>query len=69
MNWQKSDSIQEIAQEDHLLIIYGTNSFANNLNLNDILTQEELNYSERLRGPGQKDTWLSCRAALRLVLA
>lgn len=68
MNWQKSDSIQEIAQEDHLLIIYGTNSFANNLNLNNILTQEELNYSERLRGPGQKDTWLSCRATLRLFL-
>ncbi len=69
MNWQKSDSIQEITKEDHLLIIYGTNSFANNLKLNYILTQEELNYSERLRGPGQKNTWLSCRATLRLVLA
>ena len=69
MNWEKSGSIGEITRSSHLLIVYGTNSLADNLPLAEILTPEELNYSERLRGPGQKNTWLSCRATLRLVLA
>ncbi|MDP3913208.1 MAG: 4'-phosphopantetheinyl transferase superfamily protein [Bacteroidota bacterium] len=68
MNWQKSGNIKEITGSKDLLIVYGTNSLAENLDLHEILTSEELIYAERLRGPGQKSTWLSCRAGLRLVL-
>lgn len=69
MNWEKSGNIEEITSKDDLLIVYGTNSFVRNFHLADILTPEELIHSERLRGPEQKNTWLSCRATLRLVLA
>ena len=69
MNWEKSSAISEIALDYELLIIYGTNSLAENLQLTEILTLEELAYSERLKGSGQKSTWLSCRATLRMILA
>jgi len=69
MNWQKCGNIKEITSSKDLLIVYGTNSLTENLDLHEILTSEELIYAERLRGHGQKNTWLSCRASLRLVLA
>lgn len=69
MNWQKSDNIPEITRDTaSLLIVYGTNSPANYLPATEMLTCEELTYSDKLRGEGQKNTWLSCRASLRLIL-
>ena len=68
MNWLKSDSLQEITGSNDLVIVYGTNSLAENHDLHKILTPEELIYADRLKGSGQKSTWLSCRSALRLIL-
>lgn len=68
MNWLKSDNIQEITGSNDLAIVYGTNSLAENSDLHKILTPKELIYAERLKGSGQKSTWLSCRSALRLIL-
>ncbi|MBW8331757.1 MAG: 4'-phosphopantetheinyl transferase superfamily protein [Prolixibacteraceae bacterium] len=68
MNWLKSDSLQEITGSNDLVIVYGTNSMAENPDLHEILTPEELIYADRLKGSGQKSTWLSCRSALRLIL-
>lgn len=69
MIWVKCNDIQKTPRNDHLWIVYGTNSLADHLPFNDILTVDELIYAERLKGPGQKSTWLSCRATLRLILA
>lgn len=69
INWEKSGNINKITISDHLLIVYGTNLLVEALTITEILTSEELNYSERLKGNGQKNTWLSCRAVLRLLLA
>jgi len=68
MNWQKSDGIQEITGSSDLVIVYGTNSLAENLDLLKILTPEELIFANRLKGSGQKSTWISCRSALRIIL-
>jgi len=69
MNWEKSGNIQDITSgTESLLIVYGTNSLINSLPVPEILTCKELTYSERLRGEGQKSTWLACRATLRLIL-
>ncbi|HZL12483.1 MAG TPA: 4'-phosphopantetheinyl transferase superfamily protein [Prolixibacteraceae bacterium] len=68
MNWEKSENIPELKNGDPLHIVYGTHTFTDSLSLEKILTPEELIYSEKLRGEGQKNTWLSCRATLRLIL-
>ena len=68
MNWLKSDSLQEITGSNDLVIVYGTNSLAENTELYKILTPKELIYADHLKGSGQKSTWLSCRSALRLIL-
>ena len=68
MNWQKSDNLQEITGSSDLVIVYGTNSIVENPDLHKILTSEELIYADRLKGSGQKSTWLSCRSSLRLIL-
>jgi len=68
MIWEQSCNIQEIAGSNDLVIVYGTNSLAENQNLHKILTPKELIYADRLKGSGQKSTWLSCRSALRLIL-
>jgi 4'-phosphopantetheinyl transferase len=69
MNWEKSENIDDILRENKsIVLVYSTNSLATSLPLNEILTNEELAYSEKLRGEGQKSTWLSCRATLRLIL-
>lgn len=36
--------------------------------IRDLVTSDEIAFSEGLRGEGQKNTWLSCRATLRLAL-
>jgi len=58
-----------MTNNNHLLIVYGTKSLAGKLALHEILTPDERADAERLRGQGQKGTWVSCRAALRLILA
>ena len=68
MTWEQSFNIQEITSSNDLVIVYGTNSLAENLDLHRILTPEELIYADRLKGSRQKSTWLSCRSALRLIL-
>jgi len=69
MNWEKSQNIGDISRgRESLKLVYGTDLLAGSLSLNEILTRDELAYSERLRGEGQKSTWLSCRATLRLIL-
>ena len=68
MIWEQSCNIQEITGSNDLVIVYGTNSMAENLDLYKILTPEDLIYADRLKGSGQKSTWLSCRSALRLIL-
>jgi 4'-phosphopantetheinyl transferase len=69
MNWEKSGNINEITSNDQLLIVYGTNLLADKLPITEILTSDEFEYSERLKGNGQKSTWRSCRATLRMILA
>ncbi|MBV5314399.1 MAG: 4'-phosphopantetheinyl transferase superfamily protein [Prolixibacteraceae bacterium] len=69
MKWEKSENCEELTKSNHLLVVYGTNLLANSLPLESILIPEELKYSERLKGNGQKATWLACRASLRLILA
>ena len=51
------------------MIVYGTSEMVNSLPIFDIITSGEVAYSEQLKGEGQKNTWRSCRAALRLILA
>ena len=64
----KTGVLPELINRQDLLVIYGTNSLKNQFDTARLLTPEELSYSERLRGPGQKETWISCRAVLRLIL-
>ena len=68
MIWEKIERITSIDIENNILIVYGTNTISDNLRLNELLTHSELAYSERLKEEGQKDTWLSCRVSLRLIL-
>ncbi len=69
MNWQKSDTISSFTDRDHLLVVYGTNKLVSSLTLEEIVVPDELTYSFRLRGEGQRETWLSARASLRLVIS
>ncbi len=69
MNWVKSVKIPELSNEqESLVIVYGTDYQSHSLALKEILTPQELAYSERLGNKHQKRTWLSCRATLRLIL-
>ena len=51
-----------------MLIVYGTNRLADLLPVGEMLTSEEIAYSGQLKGLGQKNTWQSCRAVLRIML-
>ncbi|MEI7725754.1 MAG: 4'-phosphopantetheinyl transferase superfamily protein [Bacteroidota bacterium] len=68
MRWHKVTAINMNTSGENLLIVYGTNSLANSLPINEFLTSEEISFSEKLLGEGQKETWVSCRATLRLIL-
>lgn len=69
MNWVKSVKIPELSNEqESLMIVYGSDYQSDSLALKEILSTQELAYSERLVNEDQKKTWLSCRATLRLIL-
>jgi 4'-phosphopantetheinyl transferase len=69
MIWKNVNNFASIDIGDDLLVIYGTYSLSDTLPFPEILTQDELVNSERIRDERQKSTWLSCRASLRLLLA
>jgi 4'-phosphopantetheinyl transferase len=54
---------------DAVQIFYGTDSFADLQMVNVLLTPEELAFAKKFRNELQSRTWLSCRTALRLLLA
>ncbi len=64
----KAENISAITNKDDLPVIYGTNLLTSELPFKEVLTPEELSYSERLKGLGQKETWVCCRTSLRLVM-
>lgn len=66
MIWEKAS---ELTNRQHLLVLYGTNSLSDSIHFPEILTPEELAGAGRLRDQQQKNTWLCCRASLRLSLA
>jgi len=69
MNWEKSENIAEIIRvKDCLLVLYGTSACANTLPVIEILSPDEIRYSERLKNDRQKGTWLSCRSTLRQIM-
>ena len=68
MNWITDKKISSYTNQENILIVYGTNKLVNTLPIHDLITNEELSYSDRLKGEGQKDTWLSCRSTLRMML-
>ncbi|HZK98244.1 MAG TPA: 4'-phosphopantetheinyl transferase superfamily protein [Prolixibacteraceae bacterium] len=69
MKWVKSVKIPDLSNErESLVIIYATDYQSKLLALKEILSPQELAYSERLRNENQKRTWISCRATLRLIL-
>lgn len=68
MKWEPVFELPDITSDRYLFIIYGTNTLADSLKLENVLTSNELVYAERLKGNGQKNTWLSCRATLRLIM-
>jgi len=68
MNWIKDQNISSYVNREHLLIVYGTNKLVNSLPIPNLITDGESAYSDRLKGEGQKDTWRSCRAVLRMIL-
>ncbi|MEI6433745.1 MAG: 4'-phosphopantetheinyl transferase superfamily protein [Bacteroidota bacterium] len=68
MIWKKVTDLLSYTNRENLLIVYGTNKLVDFLPICDLITSDEIAYSEGLRGEGQKNTWLSCRAALRLAL-
>lgn len=69
MNWESFVNIESLTNDrESLIVVYGTQLQANLLPLPEILSSEELAYSEKLMGNGQKKTWLSCRATLKLIL-
>ena len=69
MNWEKSCNIPDLSNNrESTVILYSTKTRANPIAFREMLTLEELTYSERLRDEGQRRTWLSCRTTLRLIL-
>lgn len=69
MIWKMINNLSTFECLDDIFIVYGQNSISDSLVLSEILIPDELIFSERLKGEGQKETWLSCRASLRLILA
>ncbi len=69
INWEKSVHIPVLTGNRQVLVVYGTNKLAETSAVHEILTPEELKYAERLRGEGQKSTWIACRTNLRLILS
>ena len=69
MNWESTHGIQELTCNTDLLIVYGTKKLVQSYDLQSILPHDELTYAARLKNKDQQETWLACRATLRLVLA
>lgn len=69
MIWKMTNNLSTFECHDDIFIVYGQNSISDSLVLSEILIPDELIFSERLKGEEQKETWLSCRASLRLILA
>ncbi|NEW81816.1 MAG: 4'-phosphopantetheinyl transferase superfamily protein [Mariniphaga sp.] len=69
MKWENSVNLPYLNKnEDAMVIIYGTDFHINSPTFPEILTHEELIYSEKFKNGGHKISWLSCRATLRLIL-
>ena len=68
MIWETSVELPHIASNQNLLVVYGTTRPSDLLLLNKILTKDELTYANRIKSNGQKNTWISCRTTLRLML-
>lgn len=69
MIWEKENRFPEFISRHHLLVLYGTNSLSDSMSFPEILTPDERTAARRLRDPEQQETWLCCRATLRLSLA
>jgi len=69
MNWENCKKSEELTINKDILIVYGTKKLCQNYDLLSILTKEELFNADRIKNIDQRNTWLACRATLRLVLA
>ncbi len=70
MGWNKTAYFEVAATGvEAVQIFYGTDSFADPQMVNELITPEELAFAKKFRNELQSRTWLSCRTALRLILA
>lgn len=68
MIWEKTVEFPDISSNQGLLVVYGTTLPSDLLLKNKILTKDELYFANRIKSNGQKNTWISCRVTLRLML-
>ncbi|HWS01692.1 MAG TPA: 4'-phosphopantetheinyl transferase superfamily protein [Prolixibacteraceae bacterium] len=68
MIWEKSGEIPQVGSGNDILVVYGNHNPAGLAVMNQILTEEELAFANRFKVVVQKNTWISCRMTLRLIL-
>jgi 4'-phosphopantetheinyl transferase len=68
MTWETSAELPKIGITPNILVVYGTPRPSDFVQMNAVLSLEELAKANRIRINNQKNTWIACHVTLRQML-